>query len=82
MTVALPACSVEADLFVSFEVSDHTVNRLAATYCDSCPIRGDCYRGALRDRRATGVYGGVLFLRGVPVPPRRSEEHGLTGGAA
>lgn len=72
--MSVPPCAAEADLFASFELSDHTVNRLAAAYCDGCPLRGECYRNAIRDPKASGVYGGVLFIEGVAVPPRRSDE--------
>lgn len=61
-------CQAEPDAFTREQFSAKEIDRLASTYCDACPIRGECYRTALRDDSAWGVFGGVLMANGVPVP--------------
>lgn len=67
-------CIGAADQFTASQFCQATVDRLAAEFCDRCPERAACYRSALRDERAWGVYGGVLFANGEPVPSALADQ--------
>ena len=62
-----PPRTSEPDRFTATVMTEGAINHLAATYCDTCPARAECYRSALRDDSAWGVYGGVMFANGQPV---------------
>jgi hypothetical protein len=64
-------CETEADRFTSPHPTESAVNYLASTYCDSCPVRPGCYSEAVGDNSTWGVYGGVWFVRGRPIPARQ-----------
>jgi hypothetical protein len=74
LTTPLP-CQDNADEFTTPYPSPKRVNDLAAAYCDPCPVRGLCYRAALGDETAWGLYGGVWFHDGVPVPASAVTRH-------
>lgn len=64
-----PPCTAEADRFTATVMTEKAINHLAATYCDHCPLgRAACYRSAIGDESAWGVFGGVMFANGQPVP--------------
>lgn len=43
----------------------------AKALCRGCPVRQTCLAGALERREPTGVWGGELFLMGVPIARKR-----------
>ncbi|MEZ5118446.1 MAG: WhiB family transcriptional regulator [Candidatus Nanopelagicales bacterium] len=70
MTVGIPCSTGPADLWFS-DVADE-INR-ARALCVGCPMRRECLRGALERAETCGVWGGELFLAGLPVPsPKRN----------
>ncbi len=70
MTVEIPCVVGPADLWFSDVPSEIDGAR---TLCVACPLRADCLRGALERRETCGVWGGELFLGGLPVPsPKRN----------
>jgi WhiB family redox-sensing transcriptional regulator len=45
----------------------------ARVLCVGCPIQRQCLEGALKRQETCGVWGGELFLGGLPVPsPKRN----------
>lgn len=70
MTVEIPCTGHPADLWFSDVPAQ--INR-ARVLCWGCPLRAQCLRGALERAESCGVWGGELFLGGLPVPsPRRN----------
>ncbi len=70
MTVEIPCVAGPADMWFSDFPAD--VDR-ARSLCTACPLRRDCLVGALERAETCGVWGGELFLGGLPVPsPRRN----------
>jgi hypothetical protein len=72
--LAGPACA-DADPALFFPPPEHELPavrrrrvRLAADFCDRCPARAACYRGAAERGEPWGVWGGVDFT---PVPGGR-----------
>ncbi|WP_432506623.1 WhiB family transcriptional regulator [Kineococcus arenarius] len=57
-----------ADLFSAEEREQ--VQR-AKALCAACPVRAACLAGALERREPAGVWGGQLFVDGVPVAYKR-----------
>jgi WhiB family redox-sensing transcriptional regulator len=70
MTVDVPCVVGPADLWFSDVPGE--IDR-ARALCAGCPLRAECLRGALERRETCGVWGGELFIRGLPVPsPKRN----------
>ena len=70
MTGEIPCVAGPADMWFSDVPAD--VDR-ARSLCTACPLRRDCLVGALERAETCGVWGGELFLGGLPVPsPRRN----------
>jgi WhiB family redox-sensing transcriptional regulator len=68
--MTIPCVVGPADLWFSDVPAD--VDR-ARVLCAGCPMRRPCLVGALQRGEACGVWGGELFLGGLPVPgPRRN----------
>ncbi|MGO4420203.1 WhiB family transcriptional regulator [Streptomyces sp. MCAF7] len=57
------ACKKSGDPDVFFPVGEAGLVRLltaeAKSYCQRCPVRGECLAGALERREAHGVWGGL-----------------------
>ncbi|WP_432536342.1 WhiB family transcriptional regulator [Kineococcus arenarius] len=64
----MPCRTAPADLF--FAEEREQVQR-AKALCGACPVRELCLAGALERREPAGVWGGQLFLDGVPVAYKR-----------
>lgn len=70
MTVEIPCAAGPADLWFSDVPGeiDH-----ARSLCAGCPLRRECLSGALDRAETCGVWGGELFLGGLPMPsPKRN----------
>lgn len=70
MTTEIPCAIGEGDLWFSDVPAeiDH-----ARRLCVGCPLQRECLNGALQRQEACGVWGGELFLGGLPVPaPKRN----------
>jgi WhiB family redox-sensing transcriptional regulator len=70
MTTEIPCTVGSADLWFSDVPAeiDH-----ARRLCVGCPLQRECLRGALARAETCGVWGGELFLGGLPVPsPKRN----------
>ncbi len=77
-------CETEPELWTS---DNRASRREAAEACASCPIKAECYAGALERREFWGVWGGVDFSKGGDRPKyddcRRGPKpiaHGTPGG--
>jgi WhiB family redox-sensing transcriptional regulator len=70
MTAEIPCTVANADLWFSDVPADiHRARRL----CVGCPLQRECLHGALERAETCGVWGGELFLGGLPVPsPKRN----------
>ncbi len=70
MTTEIP-CTVESgDTWFSDVAADIDHAR---QLCVGCPIQRQCLQGALERGETCGVWGGELFLGGLPVPsPKRN----------
>jgi WhiB family redox-sensing transcriptional regulator len=44
---------------------------LAKSLCQECPLREGCLEGAVDRAEPWGVWGGEVFVGGVPVPRKR-----------
>jgi WhiB family redox-sensing transcriptional regulator len=70
MTGEIPCVAGTADMWFSDVPAD--VER-ARRSCMGCPLRRECLVGALERGETCGVWGGELFLGGLPVPaPKRN----------
>ncbi len=70
MTIEIPCVAGPADLWFSDVPSE--IDR-ARGACIGCPLRRDCLTGALDRGETCGVWGGELFLGGLPVAsPKRN----------
>jgi len=70
MAVEMPCVTGPADLWFSDVPAD--IER-ARRLCLGCPLRRECLVGALERAETCGVWGGELFLGGMPVPaPKRN----------
>ena len=61
-------CRADPELY--FAESPQDVE-FAKALCQSCPVRLNCFAGAMERREPWGVWGGELFLRGEVVPRKR-----------
>ncbi|NAZ87646.1 WhiB family transcriptional regulator [Kineococcus sp. T90] len=64
----VPCRTAPADLFFADE--QDLVQR-AKELCAACPLLAACLAGALERREPAGVWGGQLFVDGVPVAYKR-----------
>lgn len=48
--------------------TDGDIAAYAAEKCGRCPIQRSCLEGALQRREPLGVWGGVFFKQGHPIP--------------
>ena len=64
----VPCRTAPADLF--FAEEQELVQR-AKALCAACPLLATCLAGALERREPAGVWGGQLFVDGVPVAYKR-----------
>ena len=64
----LPCQRGESDLFFAELPADL---ELAKTLCADCPVRAECFAGALERREPWGVWGGELFANGVVIARKR-----------
>ncbi|WP_369069738.1 WhiB family transcriptional regulator [Kineococcus terrestris] len=64
----VPCRTAPADLF--FAEEGEPLER-ARALCATCPCAAACLRGALARREPAGVWGGHLFVDGVPVAYKR-----------
>ena len=55
--------------FLFFSDEAHEIER-ARTICRTCPLRVDCFQLALERKEYYGVWGGELFMDGVPMAVR------------
>lgn len=70
MTTEIPCTVGDGDLW--FSDVPREIDR-ARAHCVECPLRRQCLQGALERAEACGVWGGELFLGGLPVPsPKRN----------
>jgi WhiB family redox-sensing transcriptional regulator len=70
MTTEIPCTVGSADLWFSDVPAEIDVAR---SQCVGCPLQRECLNGALRRQETCGVWGGELFLGGLPVPsPKRN----------
>lgn len=70
MTAEIPCVVGPADLWFS-DVPEEIDRARGA--CVRCPLRRECLTGALNRGETCGVWGGELFLGGLPVPsPKRN----------
>lgn len=70
MTAGIPCTVGTADLWFS-DVPDEIAR--ARRLCAGCPLQRECLQGALERAETCGVWGGELFLGGLPVPaPKRN----------
>jgi WhiB family redox-sensing transcriptional regulator len=70
VTAEIPCVAGPADLWFS-DVPDEIDRARGA--CTMCPLRRECLTGALDRGETCGVWGGELFLGGLPVPnPKRN----------
>lgn len=70
MTTEIPCAVGTGDLWFSDVPTeiDH-----ARRLCVGCPLQRQCLNGALERQETCGVWGGELFLGGLPVPsPKRN----------
>lgn len=70
MTTEIPCAVGTGDLWFSDVPAeiDH-----ARRLCVGCPLQRECLNGALQRQETCGVWGGELFLGGLPVPsPKRN----------
>ena len=56
------------DLFFSESIPDIVA---AKAICARCPVRTECFDGALARREPWGVWGGELFVNGRVLPKKR-----------
>ncbi len=67
--LSLPCHSADPNLF--FDETQSCV-MLAKSLCARCPMRTACLEGALSRKEPCGVWGGELFVEGVPVAAKRT----------
>jgi WhiB family redox-sensing transcriptional regulator len=70
MSTEIPCTVGSGDLWFSDMPTDIDHARVL---CVGCPIQRQCLEGALKRQETCGVWGGELFLGGLPVPsPKRN----------
>lgn len=55
--------------YLFFSTNDREIAR-AKALCRECDLRSECLAGAAERREPGGVWGGMLFVMGVPVASR------------
>lgn len=70
---SLSACrrlgSGAVDLFFSEDLEEIA---MAKALCAECPVAEECFALAVVNREPVGVWGGQLFVKGVPLAVKRS----------
>lgn len=70
MTTEIPCTVGDGDLWFSDVPAE--IDR-ARSRCVGCPVQRQCLEGAMQRGETCGVWGGELFLGGLPVPsPKRN----------
>jgi len=64
----LPCRRYDPELFFAERPEDV---EYAKSLCQDCPVRTACLAGAVERQEPWGVWGGEVFVRGVPVPRKR-----------
>jgi len=65
----LPCHTADPELF--FDESNERI-ALAKSLCAACPMKSACLQGAISRGEPCGVWGGELFVEGVPVAAKRT----------
>jgi WhiB family redox-sensing transcriptional regulator len=66
-TEVLP-CRANPDVYFAESPADL---EFAKSLCTTCPVRAECFAGALERREPWGVWGGELFWQGAVIPRKR-----------
>jgi WhiB family redox-sensing transcriptional regulator len=64
----LPCRRYDPELFFAERPEDV---EYAKSLCSDCPVRTACLAGAVERQEPWGVWGGEVFVGGVPVPRKR-----------
>jgi len=65
----LPCHTADPELF--FDESNERI-AVAKSLCAACPMKSACLQGAISRGEPCGVWGGELFVEGVPVAAKRT----------